>query len=319
MRIGVYSDSLPKLNRRELFAWCAERGITDIELGVGAWGPWPRPHLDIETVGDARERDTLRGQLKEFGIRLAAVNAAGNPLHPDPVKRADAQRRFRAAVDLAKAVGVRRVITMSGCPAGPNGGGLSVFPCWATSADDDRIFDWQMQHEVGPFWRETSTWLASEAPEIMVCLELHPGVTIFSAAGFEALLPYVGKNIGLNMDPSHFRWQGIDPVTVIEDFPDRIGYSHGKDTLLYPERIRRLGVLHPTPPLDPTKAPWHFVSVGEGHDDATWTRLIAALQKAGYDDVISIEHEDPRYDGEEGTARSIAGLKRALKPLGAGG
>ena len=121
------------------------------------------------------------------------------------------------------------------------------------------------------------------------------------------------------MDPSHFWWQGIDPVTVIEDYPDRIGYAHGKDTLLYPERIRRLGVLHPTPPTDPTKAPWHFVSVGEGHDDATWTRLLAALQKAGYDDVVSIEHEDPRYDGEEGTARSIAGLKRALKPLGATG
>ena len=52
MRIGVYSDSLPKLDRRDLFAWCAERGIGDIELGVGAWGPWPRPHLDLATIGD---------------------------------------------------------------------------------------------------------------------------------------------------------------------------------------------------------------------------------------------------------------------------
>ena len=25
-------------------------------------------------------------------------------------------------------------------------------------------------------------------------------------------------------------------------------------------------------------------------------------------------HEDPRYDGEEGTARSLAGLQRALAP-----
>ena len=319
MRIGVYSDSLPKLGRRDLFAWCAERGVKDIELGVGAWGPWPRPHLDIATVGDAAERDKLASELREFGLRLAAVNAAGNLLHPDPVKRADAQKRFRAAVDLAKALGVKRVITMSGCPAGPNGGGLSVFPCWATSADDERIFDWQMQNEVGPYWRETSAWLAREAPEIMVCLELHPGVTVFSAAGFAELIPYVGRNVGLNMDPSHFWWQGIDPVTVVEEFGDRIGYAHGKDTLLYPDRIRRQGVLHFAPPADPSKAPWHFVSVGEGHDDATWAALIAALQKAGYDDVVSIEHEDPRYDGEEGTRRSLEGLTRALAPLGAGG
>ena len=52
MKIGVFSDSLAKLSRREMFAWCAERGITDVELGVGAWGPWPRPHLDLATIGE---------------------------------------------------------------------------------------------------------------------------------------------------------------------------------------------------------------------------------------------------------------------------
>jgi sugar phosphate isomerase/epimerase len=312
MRIGVYSDSLPRLSRRDLFKWCAERGLADIELGVGAWGPWPRPHLDIATVGETAERDRLAGELREFGIRLAAVNAAGNLLHPDPAKRADAQARFKAAVELAIALGVNRVITMSGCPAGPGGGGLGVFPCWATSADDERLFDWQMQNEVGPYWQATSAWLAKTGPEIMVCLELHPGVTVFTVASFQALLPYVGRNIGINMDPSHFWWQGIDPVTVIEALGDRIGYSHGKDTLLYPERIRRQGLLHHVPPSDPAGAPWHFAAVGEGHDDATWTALISALRKVGYDDVVSIEHEDPRYGGEEGTARSLAGLRRAI-------
>jgi sugar phosphate isomerase/epimerase len=312
MRIGVYSDSLPHLDRKALFAWCSERGVVDIELGVGAWGPWPRPHLDIATVRDSKERDLLAGELREYGLRLAAVNAAGNLLHPDPTKRADAQARFGAAVELAVALGVNRVITMSGCPAGPGPASLGVFPCWATSADDERLFDWQMKEIVGPYWRTTSEWLARAAPEVMVCLELHPGVTIFTAAGFEALIPYVGRNVGLNMDPSHFWWQGIDPVTVVEQFGDRIGYSHGKDTLLYPERIRRLGVLHPTPPVDPAKAPWHFASVGDGHDDGTWAALIAALHNAGYDDVMSIEHEDPRYGGAEGTSRSLAGLNRAL-------
>jgi sugar phosphate isomerase/epimerase len=317
MRIGVYSDSLPHLDRRALFAWCAERGIADIELGVGAWGPWPRPHLDIATIGERRERDRLAGELREFGMRLSAVNAAGNLLHPDPAKRSDAQARFRAAVDLAVALGVERVITMSGCSAGPGGGAHSIFPCWATSADYEKLFDWQLKHELGPFWRSTSDWLAKEAPNVMVCFELHPGVSIFNSDGFEALAAHVGRNIGINMDPSHFWWQGIDPVTVVEAFGDRIGHAHGKDTLLYPDRIRRQGVLHYAPPSDPSRAPWHFVSVGEGHDDATWARLLRALRAGGYDGVISIEHEDPRYDGEEGTRRSIAGLQRAMAQLAA--
>ncbi len=312
MRIGVYSDSLPNLKRRDMLRWCAERGVKDVEMGVGSWGPWPRPHLDIATVGDSAERDRIVGELREFGIRLAAVNAAGNLLHPDPAKREDAQKRLRAAVELAVALKVDRVITMSGCPAGPGGGGLGVFPCWATSADDERLFAWQMEHEVGPYWRATSEWLAKAAPGVMICLELHPGVTIFTADGFAALAPYVGRNVGINMDPSHFWWQGIDPVTVIEAFPDRIGYSHGKDTLLYPDRIRRQGVLHFAPPSDPSKAPWHFASVGEGRTDAEWARLLSALRSAGYDGVVSIEHEDPRYDGEEGTRRSLEGLQRAI-------
>ena len=315
MRIGIYSDSLAQLERRALLTWCAERGVSDLELGVGAWGPWPRPHLDLATVGTDAERDRLAGELREHGVRLAAVNAAGNVLHPDPAKRDDAQARLRAAVELAVALGVTRVITMSGCPSGPGGGSLGVFPCWATSCDDERLFAWQLEHEVAPFWHSTSDWLAKEAPEVMICLELHPGVTVFNVAGFEALAPHVGPNIGINFDPSHFWWQGIDPATVIDELGDRIGWAHGKDTLLYPERIQRHGMLHFAPPTDPDSAPWHFAPVGEGHDDATWTALLRALRAAGYDGVISIEHEDPRYDGEEGTRRSMAGLRRAFEQL----
>jgi sugar phosphate isomerase/epimerase len=37
------------------------------------------------------------------------------------------------------------------------------------------------------------------------------------------------------------------------------------------------------------------------------------MRKVGYDGVISIEHEDPRYSGEEGTTRSLESLRRILK------
>src|SRR5687767_13880432 len=312
MRIGIYSDSLPKLSRTAVFAWCAERGVSDIELGVGAWGPWPRPHLDIETIGEAGECEHLAGELKDHGLRLSAVNAAGNVLHPDKAKRDDAQRRLRAAIELAKTLNVNRVVTMSGCPAGPGGGSLGVFPCWATSSDDEKLFEWQLANEVGLYWQEMSRRLAREAPGLMICLEMHSGVTIFSARGFDALSRYIGDNIGLNFDPSHFWWQGIDPLTVIEAHGRRIGHAHGKDTLLYPDRIRRDGVLHFSPPSDPAKAPWHFAPVGEGHDVEIWARLLGALRRSGYDGVVSIEHEDPRYDGEEGTTRSLNGLRRVL-------
>jgi sugar phosphate isomerase/epimerase len=218
---------------------------------------------------------------------------------------------------LAKSLGVNRVVTMSGCPAGPGGGTLGVFPCWATSSDNEKLFDWQLENELAPFWQQTSRQLANEAPDLMICLELHPGVTIFNVRSFQALARHVGSNIGLNFDPSHFWWQGIDPREVVKTLGLSIGHMHGKDTLLYPERIRRDGVLHYSPPSETEQPPWHFAPVGEGHDEDTWVDLLAAVRSAGYEGVISIEHEDPRYDGEEGTGRSLSGLRRILQKLDA--
>ena len=101
---------------------------------------------------------------------------------------------------------------------------------------------------------------------------------------------------------------------MIEVLGDRIGWAHGKDTC----SIRRASGARAScisRRRSTLTSPWHFAPVGEGHDDATWAALLA-LRAAGYDDVISIEHEDPRYDGEEGTERSLEGLRRALAQLG---
>jgi sugar phosphate isomerase/epimerase len=71
--------------------------------------------------------------------------------------------------------------------------------------------------------------------------------------------------------------------------------------------------LHFAPPADPAAAPWHFAAVGDGHDESTWGTLIQAVAGAGYDGVISIENEDPRYDEETATQRSFDFLDRLLE------
>jgi len=173
-----------------------------------------------------------------------------------------------------------------------------------------------MEAEVGPYWRAMSDWMASAAPDVRVCLELHPGVSVWTLESYRALRTYCGDNIGVNLDPSHFWWQGADPIRVIEalgrDFGPVIGWSHGKDTTLYPERIALSGVMDHRFPVDASVAPWHFSAIGDGHDAATWARLIRALQSAGHDSVVSIEHEDPSLEPEECIRRSVATLKTAL-------
>jgi len=292
--------------------WCAERGIAHIEMGVGGWKQ--ADHLDLDALlRDAGERDRLQGELREHGLVLSCVNAAGNPLHPDPAVGERHAALLRGAVELAALLGCDRVVTMSGCPGGRDGGSTPVFASWPVVPDDETLWEWQLEHRLAPFWRELSAWAAAAAPEVMVCLELHAGASAYNPASFARLREAAGPNVGVNLDPSHFWWQGMDPLAVIDEVGPAIGFAHGKDTLVHPDRVRRNGLLDLAFPVDPGTASWHFCAVGSGHDDATWAALVAALRSAGYDGVISIEHEDPRVTPEEGIETSLAALRRACE------
>lgn len=292
--------------------WCAERGIAHIEMGVGGWRQ--ADHLDLDALlRDAGERDRLQGELREHGLELSCVNAAGNPLHPDPAVGERHAALVRGAVELAALLGCDRVVTMSGCPGGRDGGSTPVFASWPVVPDDETLWEWQLEHVLAPFWRELSAWASDAAPELMICLELHAGASAYNPTSFARLREAAGPNVGVNLDPSHFWWQGMDPLAVIDAVGPAIGFAHGKDTLVHPDRVRRNGLLDLGFPVDPDTASWHFCAVGTGHDDATWAALVAALRSAGYDGVISIEHEDPRVTPEEGIETSLTALRRACE------
>jgi sugar phosphate isomerase/epimerase len=311
LRVGLFTDGLAHLDRRAAIEWCAARDILDLEMGVGAWSP--RPHLDLaRLLEDRGERDRLAGELREHGARLSCVNAAGNPLHSSEPARKEAQDALRGAIELASLLGVETVVTMSGCPGGRGDGDTGVFAVSWICCDDEPLWEWQFRERVVPYWRELSEWAAYAAPGVKICLELHPGLTIFGNESFRRLRAEVGENVGINLDPSHFWWQGVDPVSVIEEHGDAIGFAHGKDTLLYPDRIRVHGMLDARFPIDPDTASWHFAAVGDGRPTSEWSSLLGALRGAGYDGVVSIEHEDPRMTPEASIEASAKALREAL-------
>ncbi len=57
---------------------------------------------------------------------------------------------------------------------------------------------------------------------------------------------------------------------------------------------------------------WYFRSVGYGHDLGYWREIISALRVAGYDYVLSIEHEDGLASVEEGLRKSIESLRQVM-------
>ena len=312
MRVGLFTDGLAHLERREALQWCAARGIEDLEMGVGTWSP--RPHLDLaRLLAEPAERDRLQGELREHGQRLSCVNAAGNPLAPAAAARAEAQAALRGAIELAALLGVDTVVTMSGCPGGRGAGdSTGVFAVSWLCCDDEPLWEWQFREHVVPFWRELSAWAATAAPGLRICLELHPGLTIFGAESFARLRAEVGPNIGINLDPSHFWWQGVDPLAIVEAHGDAIGFAHGKDTLLHPERIRVNGLLDARYP----DRPGHGLLALRGRRRRPAARRVVGPARraagAGYDGVVSIEHEDPTLSPEASIEASAVALREAL-------
>ena len=137
--------------------------------------------------------------------------------------------------------------------------------------------------------------------------EMHPGFCVYNPATLLKLREAVGPELGANYDPSHLIWQGIDPVASIRELGrhQAIFHFHAKDTKIDDINTAVNGVLDTGNYGKELERSWIFRAVGYGHDQLYWKDMMTALRLAGYDYVISIEHEDSLMSFEEGITLSL--------------
>jgi sugar phosphate isomerase/epimerase len=251
--------------------------------------------------------------LDHAGLGLSALNVSGNPLHPKPEVATRHDTDLRNAVRLAAQLGVDRIVAMSGCPgaadsdrAAPHFSGGGWLP------DLERIAEWQWRERVAPYWIEMSAFARREHPRLTICFELHPGTFVYNVETFNQVRR-LGSNLGVNLDPSHFFWQSMDPLAIVGALGDRIGHVHGKDTTLNAHAMALNGMLDNRWPLPPDDMPWNFATVGRGHDREWWRTFVGLLRDQGFGGTISIEYEDPFVPVDESvieSARVLSSLAR---------
>lgn len=134
-------------------------------------------------------------------------------------------------------------------------------------------------------------------------LEVHPTEIAFDISSAERAIEAIGgrKAFGFNYDPSHFGYQGVDYVTFIETFPDRIYHVHVKD-VWWSDIPRRSGVFGGHLDFGHQDRYWDFRSPGRGL--INFEEVIRALNRSGYDGPLSIEWEDSGMDREHGAAEA---------------
>jgi sugar phosphate isomerase/epimerase len=143
---------------------------------------------------------------------------------------------------------------------------------------------------------------------VKYAFEVHPGQMAFDYWSAEAVLDALNgrEEFGFTFDPSHFHWQGIDPVEFIRRFGERIYHVHMKDAVL--ALNGRNGVLNGyAPPGDPRRG-WHFRAPGRGGID--WESVIRALNAAGYQGALSVEFNDRDMDREFGAEEACKFVRR---------
>ena len=145
--------------------------------------------------------------------------------------------------------------------------------------------------------------LAAERPQLRLCFELEPGAAGFNVSTVERLLE-LGPSLAVNLDPSHFFWQSIDPLAAIRRLTGRIGFAHGKDTVVDEARVAVDGLLDRTA--------WRYATVGHGRDGSWWRAFGEELRRAGYDEVVSIEYEDSQASPEASVSEAAHVLAEAL-------
>jgi sugar phosphate isomerase/epimerase len=118
---------------------------------------------------------------------------------------------------------------------------------------------------------------------------------------FAAVVELLPENVGFNFDPSHLYWQQIDYLSAVGEFAPRIFHTHAKDTAVDDAVLRRRGVLA-------GRAWWRYCIPGFGRID--WGEYVGRLRLAGYDGVLSVEHEDGTFEAEEGFEKAIAHLSQ---------
>lgn len=309
MKIGVFLVLFQEQPLEKALDYVKEAGVEAVEIGCGNYPGDAHCRLK-ELLGDEKKLQSFKGAIHKRNLEISALSCHGNPLHPQSSLAGKHKEVQHKTILLAERLEVNRVNTFSGCPGAS---GSDIYPNWVTCPwpdDFSKVVKWQWEEKVIPFWREEVEF--AKKHKVRICLEPHPGFVVYNTETLLKLREAVGETIGANLDPSHLFWQGMDPIKVVRELGSAIYHVHAKDTKIDPVNTPINGVLDTKPYSEEIKRSWIFRTVGYGHSCDFWKDFVSALRLVGYDDVLSIEHEDSLMSVNEGFRKAVKFLKEVI-------
>ncbi len=144
--------------------------------------------------------------------------------------------------------------------------------------------------------------------DIKFALEVHPTEIAFDYYTTKRLLEKFNyrTTLGINFDPSHLLWQGIDPKLFLRDFGEKIYHVHMKDVAIALDG--RSGILGSHIQFGDLRRGWNFRSLG--HGQVNFEEIIRELNAIGYTGPLSVEWEDNGMQREYGARESLEFVRK---------
>ena len=301
MKLGFFTAALPGNTLEQAAKWGVESGFQAIEIACWPFEKATRryagvTHINVTELDKAQAKD-IRKMLDGYGLTISSLGYYPNPLHPDPEHRETVIGHLKKVIEAAEMLEVPIVGTFIG-------------------KDKDKTVPQNMEDyaKIWPpivkFAKEHGVKIAIENCPMIFSYDEWPGgnnLASTPAIWREMWEIIPDDNFGLNLDPSHLVLQMIDYERVVREFADKIFHVHAKDLHVDWEGVYNHGVLSQGMGWQIPRLP--------GLGDMDWGKFIAALTGIGYDYVVSIEHEDRAFEGDEELVKRGFYLSRdILKP-----
>ena len=271
MKIGYLTDLTG-----DVLEFMGRTGLREVELMCDRG-----MNFDPEQMTN-RELAALRDRMEENGVHLGSMAwFVTNHLEPEKGQQEANIRYLRRMIETAKMFGTN-IISI----------GTQHHPSMEIKGHMEEALD---------LYEANFAKYAHIAQEegIRLCIENCPefGNLAYSPEAIEQMFQRVpSRAIGLEYDPSHLVWQGIDPIRFLRHFGDRVYTVHAKDTEFMEGNLFRYGVsgkmLGEATEQD---LYWRYRLPGLGVID--WKKLFDCLYELRFDGTVFIENEDPVFLG----------------------
>ena len=308
--VTIFTGQWADLGLEEMCRTAKDMGYEGLE--IASWG-----QIDLQKAAEDPEyvRD-LKATLEKYGLGCWAIGAhlpgqcVGDVWDPRldgfaPAELAGKPDEIRAwgiqqlkyAAMAAKAMGVGVVTGFMGSP---------IWKMWYSFPQTTEEMVEAGFQQIKELW--TPIFDVFDQCGVKFALEVHPTEIAFDYYSTRKLLEVFEyrETLGINFDPSHLIWQGMDPAMFLYDFADRVYHVHIKDAAV--NLNGKNGILGSHITFGDPRRGWNFVS--PGHGDVDFDKIIRILNVKGYDGPLSIEWEDSGMDRIFGGTEACAFTKK---------